>query len=258
MAFLETNGIRIHYELSGSAGLPVLVFSHSLGSSLELWEPQLAALAEKRRVLRYDTRGHGASACPAGPYNVDELGADVLGLLDALEIAQVDFCGLSMGGVIGQWLAMHAPQRLRRLALANTAAKIGTAEIWNARIATVELEGLDTVIPGTLERWFTAPFRSSHPAVIAKTEAMIRGTASEGYKACCAALRDADFRESAKTINVPTLLIAGTSDPVTTPADLRFLAGVIANSQLVELSAAHLSNVEAAEAFNQALLHFLA
>ena len=257
MAFLETNGIRIHYELSGSAELPVLVFSHSLGSSHELWEPQLAALQPHRRILRYDTRGHGASACPAGPYSVENLGADLLGLLDGLEIAQADFCGLSMGGVIGQWLALHAPHRLRKLVLADTAAKIGTAEIWNGRVATVEREGLGAVIPGTLERWFTVPFRDSHPAVIAKTEVMVRGTPSEGYRACCGALRDADFRESVKTIAVPTLLIAGTSDPVTPPVDLQFLASAIPGSQLVELPSAHLSNVEAAEAFNQALLHFL-
>jgi 3-oxoadipate enol-lactonase len=257
MAYLETNGIRVHYDLSGSAELPVLVFAHSLGSNLELWEPQLAVLQHYRRILRYDTRGHGASACPAGPYTVEDLGADLLGLLDGLGIAQADFCGLSMGGVVGQWLAIHAPHRLRKLVLADTAAKIGTAEIWNGRLATVEREGLGAVIPGTLERWFTASFRGSHPAVIAKTEAMLRGTASEGYKACCAALRDADFRENAKTIAVPTLLIAGTSDPVTTTADLRFLADAIPGSQFAELSAAHLSNVEAAEAFNQALLHFL-
>lgn len=258
MAFLETNGIRTHYELSGSAELPVLVFSHSLGVNLEMWEPQLEALVQKRRVLRYDTRGHGASACPSGPYTAEDLGTDILGMLDALDIAQADFCGLSMGGVVGQWLGIHAPHRLRKLVLANTAAKIGTAEIWNGRLATVEREGLDSVIPGTLERWFTAPFRESPPAVIAKTEAMLRRTASEGYSACCGALRDADFRESAKTITVPTLLIASTSDPVTPPADLRFLASAIPGSQLVELSAAHLSNVEAAEAFNQELLHFLA
>jgi 3-oxoadipate enol-lactonase len=258
MAFVDANGIRIHYEFSGSDGLPVVVFSHSLGANLGMWEAQAGALAGRFRVLRYDGRGHGESSVPAGPYTAGDLGRDVLGLLDALEIGQANFCGLSMGGVVGQWLGIHAPQRLKRLVLADTAAKIGNEEIWNARVATVEREGLAPVIPGTLERWYTAEFRAAHPKIVRSTEAMLQATSPAGYAACCAALRDTDFRAGLGGVSVPSLVIAGASDPVTTPGDGRFLAGAIAGAQYVELAAAHLSNVEAAEAFNAALLRFLA
>jgi len=257
MAFLDANDIRIHYEISGSADLPVLVFSHSLGVNLAMWEPQLPAVAERFRLLRYDTRGHGESSVPSGQYSIDELGTDVLALLDALEIRQASFCGLSMGGVVGQWFGVHASHRLHKLVLANTAAKIGTDETWNSRIATVERDGLSSVIPGTIERWFTAGFRLAQSKVTAKTEAMLRNMSPQGYIGCCAALRDTDLRGHVQTIDVPVLVITGNEDPVTPPDEAQFLAGAIADATYVELGAAHLSNVEAAASFNAALLAFL-
>ena len=257
MAFVELEGVRIRHELTGDPGLPVLVMSHSLGVDLTMWEPQLAALAPHVRILRYDTRGHGGSSVPEGPYTAANLGGDMLALLDALGIQHANFCGLSMGGVVGQWLGIHAQDRIQKLVLADTAAKIGTEEGWNSRIETVLRDGLNSIVPGTLERWFTLPFRAAEPRTIARTAAVLGATSAKGYAGCCAAIRDADFRGSIAQIGVPTLVITGSHDPVTPPADGRFMADSIAGSRYVELAAAHLSNVEAAGAFNEALLAFL-
>lgn len=257
MAFAELDGIRIRYELTGDPGLPVLAMSHSLGADLTMWEPQLAALAPHVRVLRYDTRGHGGSTVAEGPCTAADLGRDVLALFDALGIRQASFCGLSMGGVVGQWLGIRGQDRIQKLVLADTAAKIGTEEGWNSRIETVLRDGLGPIIPGTLERWFTAPFRAAQPQTIARTAALLGATSAKGYAACCAAIRDADFRSEVKQINVPTLIIVGREDPVTSTQDGAFLAEAIAGSKYVELAAAHLSNVEAAGAFNAALISFL-
>jgi len=257
MPFAEVNNVRIHYELTGDSALPVLVFSHSLGVNFSMWDAQLSAVASSSCVLRYDTLGHGKSSTPAGPYSATDLGTDVVGLLDALKIEQANFCGLSMGGVIGQWLAINAPTRIRKLVLASTAAKIGTQETWNTRIATVEQQGLQSIIPGTLERWFTADFRGSAPEIVADIATSLEATTAQGYLACCAAIRDADFRANIAEVTAPTLVISGSEDPVTTPEDGRFLAQNIAGAKFVELPAAHLSNVESAREFNAALLNFL-
>jgi 3-oxoadipate enol-lactonase len=257
MPFAELGGVLVNYEFTGDAGLPVLILSHSLGANLTMWQPQIDALSAHFRLLCYDTRGHGQSSIPPGPYTIQDLGQDVLHLLDTLEIDQASFCGISMGGVIGQWLGIHAADRLHKLVIANSAAKIGTTEGWNARIATVLQEGLRNIIPATLERWFTADFRAAQPKVIAAIEAMLQSTDPQGYTSNCAAIRDADFRTQLHAINAPTLVIAGIQDPSTTPEDGRFLADNIGDSQYVELSAAHLSNVEEAIGFNTALLNFL-
>ena len=257
MAYADREGCLLHYEPTGDAGLPVLVLSNSLGSNLTMWEPQLGALVPHFRLLRYDTRGHGKSSITPGPYTIEQLGRDVLCLLDVLEIDQSNFCGLSMGGLIGQWLAIHAAGRLQKLVLANTAAKIGTEEAWNTRIATVLREGLTPVIPGTLERWFTAEFRAARPVVVASIQAMLQSADPQDYAANCAAIRDADFRTAPQAIHTPTLIIAGAHDPSTTLEDGKFLAENIAGSKYIELPTAHLSNVEAADSFNAALLSFL-
>jgi len=255
--FVDIPEARLHYELKGDSSLPVLVLSNSLGVSLAMWEPQLNALAPHFRLLRYDTRGHGSSSISAGPYTIAQLGRDVLGLLDALEIAKANFCGLSMGGATGQWLGVEASERINKLILCNTAARIGNDDTWNARIALVQSEGLTPIIPGTLERWFTADFRSSHPEAAAQVKAMLEATKVEGYAACCAAVRDFDLRESVPGITAPTLVVAGSYDPVTTSEDGRWLAAAIPDSKYAELPAAHLSNIQAADAFNAELLSFL-
>ncbi len=258
MAFTDFEGIRLHYELTGDRSRPVLVFSNSLGANLSMWELQVAALTPYFRILRYDTRGHGQSSALPSPYSISDLGLDLLRLLDSVGIARASFCGLSMGGVIGQWLGIHAGHRLHKLVLANTAAKIGVPEVWNSRMELVLREGLAPVIPGTLERWFTPAFHAAQPAVIRATAAMLETTDVAAYAACCAAIRDADFRPSLAKIQTPTLVIAGAYDPVTSPQDGRYLADNSPSALYVELPAAHLSNVEDPVGFNAALLAFLA
>ncbi len=256
MPFAEANGIHTHYEITGHAGLPVLTFSHSLGADLDMWLGQVDSLNSYFQILRYDARGHGQSATASGPASIADMGRDVLGLLDALNVQTTSFCGISMGGLIGQWLGIHAPHRVDKLVLANTATKIGNTESWNTRIATVQQEGLQTIVDGTLERWFIAGFREEHPEVVDGIRAGFLKTDPAGYAACCAAIRDADFRNEVCQIASPTLVIAGSADPVTTLADGQFLASQIASASYVEVKAAHLSNLGAADFFNEALRGF--
>jgi 3-oxoadipate enol-lactonase len=218
-----------------------------------MWDPQAAAFGKKFQILRYDTRGHGSSSVTPGPYSTEQLSRDVLALLDELHLDRVHFCGLSMGGMIGMWLGANAPARLDKLALCSTAAKIGTPEIWNTRIDTVLKNGMKSIATGVMERWFTAGFRDKHPETVEVTHKMVQGANPEGYVACCAAVRDFDFREQLQNIRVPTLVMSGTFDLATTPSDGRFLAERIPNSRFVELNAAHLSNIEDRDSFNAQL-----
>ena len=257
MAFLDLQDVRIHYELATLPGADVLVFSHSLGANLSMWSGQMEALGQRFSILRYDSRGHGESAVPPFPYSVEQLSGDVLGLLDGLGIAQAHFCGLSMGGAVGQWLGVHAPNRLKRLVLCNTAAKIGAATTWNDRISTVRSDGVAAIAPGALERWFTPEFHRDSPDVIASTSAMLVATNPEGYVASCAALRDMDQREDVKAIPVPTMVVLGSRDPVIPVEDSRQLATSIRGAEILELNTAHLSNIEAPADFNRGLLQFL-
>jgi len=257
MSILELTGHRIHYRWDGPEDKPVLLLSHSLGASMSLWDPQIPEFSQHFRVLRYDGRGQGQSSIPPGPYTVDQLGGDALALLDGLGIPTASFCGLSMGGAVGQWLGLHAPERLHKLVLCNTAAKIGTTEIWNSRIDTVLKEGVRAIVPIQIARWFTPGFIAKDPESIARSRQMLESVDPSGYAANCAALREMDFREAIKHITVPTLLVAGSDDPVTVPADLQYLADYIPAAQYVELSASHLSNVEAPEQFNREVLSFL-
>jgi 3-oxoadipate enol-lactonase len=257
MPFLDLKDAQIFYELAGPEGAPVLVLSNSLGTSLEMWEPQLPALSQAFRILRYDARGHGRSSVSPGPYTIENLADDVLGLLDKLGFERVHFCGLSMGGMIGMSLAMRASNRLRTLVLCNTAPKIGSLKMWNTRIATVRKGGMRAVVDGVLERWFTPTFRSRSPEAVDCTRQMLLKTPVEGYAACCAAVRDMDARDAISSIRVPTLAIAGTHDPVTPPTDGRFMADRIAGAGYRELPAAHLSNIEAPAAFTMEVSSFL-
>lgn len=250
----------LNYQLEGPAGAPVLVLSNSLGTDLHMWDAQVAAFAEHFRVLRYDTRGHGASLVTSGPYSIEQNGRDVLALLDALDIPRAHFCGLSMGGLIGQWLAIHAPERLSRLVLCNTAAKIGTPEVWNPRIETVlsgGAEAMRNLRDASISRWFTADFAESEPGKVEPIVGMLAQTSPEGYAANCAAVRDADFRGEIGAITAPTLVVCGAADAVTTTEDGRFLQAHILGAELVEFRAAHLSNVQAGDAFGQRVLAFL-
>jgi 3-oxoadipate enol-lactonase len=258
MPSLELSGVSLYYELSGNPNAAVLMFSNSLGTTLDMWAPQLAACERRFQVLRYDMRGHGQSSTPTGPCSIDLLGRDVLALLDALGLERVHFCGLSIGGMIGQWLGIHAPSRLRKLVLCNTAAKIGNAETWNQRIATVELDGMASIVDAVIARWFTAPFLATEAPVIAAMRQMLNSTDPAGYVAACAAIRDMDQREQVACIAVPTLVVGGEFDMVTTLADAQFLASRIAGARSASLPAAHISNAEVPAQFDAALLDFLA
>lgn len=257
MPYLVANGVRLNFRLDGPAQAPVLVLSNSLGTSLAMWDAQLPAFTRRFRVLRYDIRGHGDSAVPAGEYSIEQLGRDVLGLLDVLGLDKVHFCGLSIGGLTGQWLGLNAPQRLHRLVISNTAAKIGTAEIWNARIALVDAKGMAEVAPGAIGRWFTADFTQGEPAAVEAVRGQLLSTPAAGYANACAAVRDADFGLQLADLKLPLLVIAGTQDATTSVADGRLIAGAVAGAQLVELPAAHLSNIEARALFDAAVLNFL-
>ncbi|MCU1239390.1 MAG: Beta-ketoadipate enol-lactone hydrolase [Candidatus Acidoferrum typicum] len=254
---VKVNATQIHYDFSGAANAPVLLLSHSLGTDFTMWDAQLPQLSKSFRVLRYDTRGHGQSEISRGPYDFDKLGRDVLGLADELGIGEFSFCGLSMGGVTGMWLGINASYRMHKLVLSSTAAKIGNADAWNARIDAVRKGGLKAVAPGTMERWFTASFRQREPQTVERIQKMVESTNLEGFIACCEALREADFRESIALIRTPTLVISGTHDPGTPPSDGKFIANQIANARYVELDAAHLSNIEQREAFTHELSKFL-
>ncbi|ARU04238.1 3-oxoadipate enol-lactonase [Comamonas serinivorans] len=255
---VETGAFRVADE--GPREAPVLVLSNSLGTTLEMWDAQAEVLSQRLRVIRYDTRGHGGSVVSSGPYSVSELARDVLQILDALGVERAAFCGISMGGITGLALALAAPERLTHVVVANSAAKIGDAAMWRERADLVRREGakamsqLAETAPG---RWFTPAFTAAHPEVVQRTQAWIANTAPEGYAACCDALGEADLREPIAAIRTPTLLIAGEVDPTTTVADAQFMQAAIDGAQLRVLPTAHLSNVEAAEAFTQALADFV-
>lgn len=257
MPYLDHAGVRLYYTLEGPAAAPVLIFSNSLGTDHGMWQPQASALAGRFRVLRYDTRGHGQSGMPAAPFTVAELGADVLALMDALHIRRAAFCGLSMGGLTGMWLGVNAPQRFTQIVLANTAAKIGSADMWNARIDGVMRDGMAALVDGSLQRWFTPDFVAGAGDSLDDLRAVLAGLDPRGYAANCAAVRDADLREAVKTIPVPVLVIAGSADPSTTAAQGRELAEAIPGARYRELAAAHLSNREQPERFTEALVEFL-
>lgn len=259
MPHLATDdGVSLHYRLEGPEDAPVLVMSNSLGTDLTMWDPQMPALSQRFRVLRYDTRGHGKSSVPKAPYQVDRLGKDVLVLMDALDIRKAMFCGLSMGGMTGMWLGVNAPERFSKLVLCNTAAKIGTDQVWNDRIATVRKSGMAAITPGGIQRWLTEGFIKASPETVEKVSALLLSTDPEGYCLACGAVRDMDQRESVAAIRAPTLVIAGTYDLPTPAVDGKVLAETIPNARYVEFPAAHLSNVEVGADFTRELTGFLA
>lgn len=260
MAFVQLADGELNYQLDGPPDAPVLVLSNSLGTDLHMWDPQIAAFTQHFRVLRFDTRGHGKSLVTPGPYSIEQLGRDVLALLDALDIQRVHFCGLSMGGLIGQWLGIHAGERLLSLVVCNTAARIGTPDIWNPRIELVLRDGAQAMAglrDASIARWFTADFAKAHPDQVKRITDMLAATDPQGYAANCAAVRDADLREQLSLIRVPTLAVAGTEDAVTPPSGSHFIQQQVPGAEYAEFHAAHLSNVQAGAAFSQRVLEFL-
>jgi 3-oxoadipate enol-lactonase len=257
VAETRSGGVRLRYTVDGPADGSPLLLSNSLGSTLELWDPVLPAFIERFRVIRYDQRGHGGSDAPPGEYQLDTLGNDAIAVLDAVGVGRADVAGISLGGMTAAWLAIEAPDRVDRFVLANTGALIGTAALWNERIATVTTKGMGAIADGLLGRWFTAAFRRDRPDVVARYRRMIEACPVAGYVGCCAAVRDADLRAELGRIRAPTLVIVGTDDVATPPAFGELLQAGIAGATLVALEAAHLSNVERADEFARAVTDFL-
>jgi 3-oxoadipate enol-lactonase len=257
MPIAHINNAHIHYEIQGQANAPALILSNSLGANFFMWDAQMPELRKHFRVLRYDTRGHGQSEVTPGPYTFEQLGRDVLALADTADMGEFSFCGLSMGGVTGMWSALHAAKRLHKLVLCSTGAKIGTSDVWNARIEAVRKSGTKSIAATTMERWFTRPFREREPQTVERIKKTLENTNTEGYVACCEALRDADFRKEIGSISVPTLVISATHDPATPPTDGKFLAKQIPAARYAELDAAHLANIEQQKQFTQEVSDFL-
>jgi 3-oxoadipate enol-lactonase len=257
MPRLSVGNAELEYRLDGPAEAPVLMLSNSLGTSLAMWEPQMPALTGHFRVLRYDARGHGRSSVPPGDYAIAQMGEDALALLRHVGARRAHFCGLSMGGMVGMWLGINAPAVIDRLALCNTAARIGPPDNWNARIARVREGGMSAIVEAVLARWFTPAFIDSGAPAVQEARAMLLATSPQGYCGSCAAVRDMDQRDDIGRIIAPTLVVAGTRDVVCTPADHRFLAERIDGARYVELDAPHISNLEQPAAYTRALVDFL-
>ena len=257
MPTVDRGDSRIHYQLSGAPNGQLLVLSNSLGSSLHMWDKVLPALEAHHRVLRYDTRGHGNSGIPPGPYTLNQLVDDVLFLLDHVGADRVNFCGLSLGGIVGQGLAIRFPHRVCRLVLANTSARILTHELWDQRIASVQQSRMAPLAAATLGRWFTSEYRVHHPEEMETVREMIASTDPNGYIGCCCVLRNSDLRSETGSIRTPALIVAGKHDPATPAADGRALAAALPHAQYVELDSSHLSAWERADEFAHAVLAFL-
>lgn len=258
MSLLRVDGAELHYQLDGSAGAPSVIFSNSLGCDVHMWDAQVAALRDRFHIVRYDTRGHGGSRYHGESLTLERLAADVLAVMDHLGIGRVHVCGLSLGGATALWLAAHRPDRLDRAVFANTAALIGTPELWATRIGAVRTGGMAAVRDAAVERFLSAPFRARSPDVVRQIAAMIQATAPDAYVACCEALRDADLRPVVPSIHVPSLIIASEWDVSTPPSLSEELHAAIGDSELVLIPrTAHLSSVESSDAFNAALLKFL-
>ncbi|MFM0312364.1 3-oxoadipate enol-lactonase [Paraburkholderia sp. RL17-383-BIF-A] len=259
MPYAAVNGTELHYRIDGDrhGNAPWIVLSNSLGADLSMWAPQVAALSKHFRVLRYDTRGHGHSEAPKGPYTIEQLTGDVLGLMDTLKIARANFCGLSMGGLTGVALAARHADRIERVVLCNTAARIGSPEVWVPRAAKARTEGMAALADAVLPRWFTADYIEREPVVLAMIRDVFTHTDKEGYASNCDAIDAADLRPEAPGIKVPALVISGTHDLAATPAQGRELAQAIAGARYVELDASHISNIEKADAFTKTVIDFL-
>jgi 3-oxoadipate enol-lactonase len=255
---IKANGIYMNYMLEGPPSAPVITLSHSLATDYTMWEPQMEVLKAHYRVLRYDTRGHGGSDVPEGPYSLDQLGEDVHALLQALEIKQTHFMGLSMGGMIAQVFALKHPGMFRSLILCDTMSRVDhqALPVWDERIMITQTQGMEPHVEPTIERWFTKPFRSS--PVADRVRAMIRATSPEGYVGCSRAIMELNLTERLPDIRLPTLIIVGADDPGTPVAASQAMHEKLKGSKLIILkSAAHLSNIEQAEAFNKAVISFL-
>jgi 3-oxoadipate enol-lactonase len=250
--------MELAYSLDGPDDAPVLVLGSSLGATRAMWDAQVPAFSQRFRMLRFDTRGHGRSPVPPGPYTMDDLGSDVLALLDRLGIERFSFCGLSIGGMIGMWCASEAPERIERLVLCCTVPHFPPPELWDERADTVRAHGMEPLVESTLERWLPPDIRSSRPDLEEHLRSMIAATPPEGYAGCCNAVRDMDLRPRLGRISAPTLVVAASDDPSTPKEKVRPIADAVSGARYVEIAdAAHIANVAQPEAFDAAVLDFL-
>jgi 3-oxoadipate enol-lactonase len=257
--FITTgDGCRLAYRLDGDASKPVLVLSNSIATTLHMWDGQVDALAKHFRVLRYDARGHGDSDAPAGSYSMDRLGRDVIELLDALGIERAHFLGLSLGGFVGQWLGIHAPERIDRLILSNTSPRLGPPSEFDARIAALQVSpDMAAVALAFLANWFPASMLEAQDPVVEPFRDMLLSTSPQGLAGAYAAVRDADLRRTIALIQLPTLVIAGANDTVTLASHGEYIAATVPGARLVILPAVHLPNVELTDAYVRTVLDFL-
>ena len=257
---IKANGIDMSYSLDGPAGAPVVTLSHSLATDFSMWDPQLDALRARYRVLRYDTRGHGGTDVPAGGYTLEQLADDARALLAALGIARTHWVGLSMGGMIGQTIALKSPEIFQSLVLADTSSRIPAEAkpLWQERIATAEKQGMEPLVAPTIARWFTPPFIESRKDVVDRVRQMIRATPPKGYAGCCHAIAALDLTDRLPGVTLPTQIIVGAEDQGTPVAASQAMHERIKGSQLeIIKSASHLSNLEQPEIFTRALVGFL-
>jgi 3-oxoadipate enol-lactonase len=252
-----STGTRIAYTVAGRPWRPSLIVTHSLGSDHNMWQPQVQALKNQYYIVSIDNIGHGESDVLPGDYSIADMASAVLAVADAAELQRFHYCGLSVGGITGQWLGVHHGDRLLSLTLCNTAAKIGSAELWEERIQLARTEGIRALVDGVIDRWFSTDFANREPQRFADARATLLATDPIGYAGVCAALRDGDLREQVGSIALPTLVIGGTNDQATPIEQARWLHQQIAGSRLVELDAAHLSNLDREAEFTAALDQFL-
>ena len=248
--------MKTNYKLSGTPNSPVIVLSNSLGACYSMWDDLVPLLLPYFRVLQYDTRGHGESDKPDGPYTIDALGRDVIDLMDQLEIDKAYYCGLSMGGLIGQWLGIHHGERFYKIALSNTAAKIGERQGWLDRVRLIRAQGMQAISDATMGKWFSSGFKEENPKKYQNFREMFLAADVQGYRGCCHAVAGADFSKDISRIDVPVLVIAGDEDPVTTVMQAQFLVERIPDAQLLVINGRHLLSAERPQLYAEGLIDF--
>jgi 3-oxoadipate enol-lactonase len=257
MPVINVDGCPIHVVVEGPDDAPVLMLSNSIGSDLHMWDDQVGPFTEHFRLLRYDRRGHGKSDVPEGPYTMERLGRDVIGVIDALGIEKVNWCGLSMGGMVGQWLGANAPERIEKLVLSNTSCYYADKQPWNDRFTFAREKGLAAMAGPMMERWFTPGFREQAPEAIARVSESFVATPLAGFIACGEAVRDMDHRDLLPKITAPTLVMIGRHDPATVPAAGEYIRDNIPGAETFVIDAAHISNIEQPKEYAEAVLSFL-
>lgn len=254
---VHTRGFPLQVQVDGPETAPVLMLSNSLCTDLRMWDDQVPVWSERYRVVRYDRRGHGRSGVPAGPYTVDDFGHDALAIMDALGIERVNWCGLSMGGMVGQWLGAHAPARINALIMSNTHSYYADKTVWDERMALAQTAGMAQAAAAAMNRWFTPEAMAQRPDKVSLIQSMFATTDLDGYLACCSAIRNMDMRPTHSRIKAPTLVIVGLRDPATPPAAGEAVQKAIEGAQLATIDASHLSNIGQPKVYADLVLDFL-